>query len=132
MSRRGTSAAKGRVMKRLIAAALLLFSTPCLAAIPLGGPPPAMSREDALDLENVQLKLAAIQRQLEDIARASKELAEHRDALLKKYELNVGDRVSDDGGIHRTEKAPDPKPAPKIPGRTFERAPPKAAPKKGK
>lgn len=120
-------------MKRLIAAALLMFSAPCLAAIPLGGPPPpAMSREDALDLENVQLKLAAIQRQLEDIARTSKDLNEHRDALLKKYLLNVGDRVADDGSIHRTDKAPDLKPEPRIQGRTFEREPPKAAPKKEK
>ena len=122
-------------MSRLIVAALLTFSVPCFAAVPLGAPP-TISREDALDLENVQLKLAALQRQVEDIARTEKELAEHRDALLKKYVLSVGDRVADDGSIHRverTDKAPDPKPDTKLlPGRTFERKPPTAAPKKEK
>lgn len=119
-------------MKRLVVIALLAISAPCFAAVPLGAPP-TITREDALDLENVQLKLAAIQRQLEDIARTSKELAEHRDALLRKYMLGVGDRVADDGSIHRverTDKAPEPKPEPRLQGRTFERVPSKAAPKK--
>jgi hypothetical protein len=104
-------------MKGLVLFSFLALSTPAFATAPVGAPLAGhVSREDLLDLENAQLKFAAMDRQIEDIQRAAKEIRDHRDALLKKYgikpeELGKTIGIANDGTIQRTatEAAPSKK-----------------------
>jgi hypothetical protein len=81
-------------MKNTIVAVALAFSTSALAAAPA-----RLTREDALDLENVALKMDALKR---DAAT----LLAHQAELLKKYDINPADlgrtvAIDSDGTVRR-------------------------------
>jgi hypothetical protein len=87
-------------MRSVIVAVILALSASSFAADK--APPSKVSREDMLDLENVALKLEALQRQAE-------QLVAHRDELLNRYgltwpELGKSAGIAADGTIQRAAK----------------------------
>lgn len=89
-------------MKKLLLVAALFTAVPVFAAEK--ALPDKVSHDETLELENYELKIANINRTMNELKQTGEALVKKHEVIWAKYSLGRDDRVGADGAITRAPK----------------------------